>query len=147
MGVPCNNADSTTDDFHSDDVKGVEMDESNDKCYEVDIHSTTSHKKEEILQQDSLIDSKHDLEKNTIDAGNNLEEYPDNLPAPDGDYGWVIVFASWLMFFLLGGWRRSYSLILIYIRERYGTSAGVATWIGGGAIAGIHMLSEYQCVI
>ena len=64
------------------------------------------------------------------------------LPALDGGYAWVILGASFFMHFILGGWRRSYSLMLIEIKEQYGTSTGVAAWIGGCASSAIHLLSK-----
>ena len=66
---------------------------------------------------------------------------PKNAP-PDGGFGWVIVIATFLIYFLLGGWRRSYGVILIEIKEHYQTNTGMAAFIGSASSSGILMFSK-----
>ncbi|CAH1278476.1 unnamed protein product [Diabrotica balteata] len=66
-------------------------------------------------------------------------ENPTPVPAPpDGGYGWVIVFASFISNMVVDGVGLSFGLILPYLVEEYSTTKGVAAWVGS-VLAGAQM--------
>ncbi|KAH9512341.1 hypothetical protein Btru_039226 [Bulinus truncatus] len=67
--------------------------------------------------------------------GDTHEEKPDETEssgglqkAPDGGYGWVIVFASFLHHAIIGGIGRSEGLFFIQYQERFGSGAQMTAW-------------------
>ncbi|ELU17303.1 hypothetical protein CAPTEDRAFT_93436 [Capitella teleta] len=50
---------------------------------------------------------------------------------PDGGWGWMVVFGCSFMHFLLGGYSRSFAVTYVEIREKFGSSAAITSWIGG----------------
>ncbi|KAH9512313.1 hypothetical protein Btru_039143 [Bulinus truncatus] len=68
-------------------------------------------------------------------SGDTHEEKPDETKssgglqkAPDGGYGWVIVFASFLHHAIIGGIGRSEGLFFIQYQERFGSGAQMTAW-------------------
>ncbi|XP_005099533.1 monocarboxylate transporter 12-like [Aplysia californica] len=49
--------------------------------------------------------------------------------APDGGYGWVIVFSCFLSHVLLGGLGRNDGIFFLQFRDRYGKSAQLTAWV------------------
>ncbi|XP_059162386.1 monocarboxylate transporter 12-B-like [Physella acuta] len=56
------------------------------------------------------------------------EEESNLMKAPDGGYGWVVVFASFLHHVLVGGFARSEGLFFLQYQERFHSSAQLTAW-------------------
>ena len=68
----------------------------------IEIHSL-------LGQEDSKLTRTDDIEivlQNGLSKGTVGTELPPSLPALDGGYGWVILIATILVQFLIGGWSR-----------------------------------------
>lgn len=50
--------------------------------------------------------------------------------APDGGYGWVVVFASFLCNIIVDGTMFSFGLLLLEISNELGSSKGSTSWVG-----------------
>ncbi|XP_048736247.2 monocarboxylate transporter 14-like [Ostrea edulis] len=48
--------------------------------------------------------------------------------APDGGWGWCIVFGSFLCHFIIGGLERSSGLLYLYFQDRFQKSAAATAW-------------------
>ena len=48
---------------------------------------------------------------------------------PDGGYGWFVVLAGAIYSIIGGGLVRSFSLIILAIREKYNCTATQASWV------------------
>ena len=53
----------------------------------------------------------------------------------DHGWAWMVMFGCFLMHYLVGGFARSYSLIYMYLQDRFDSSAAVTAWVGGTASA------------
>ena len=75
------------------------------------------------------------------ERGTASEEEDDVKPlknrkrALDGGWGWMCVFGCTLMYFLIGGYVRSYGLIYLQLRKHFNSSAALTAWVGGGSVA------------
>ncbi|KAK3088257.1 hypothetical protein FSP39_016662 [Pinctada imbricata] len=49
--------------------------------------------------------------------------------APDGGYGWLVVFSSMMVHFIIGGFERSAGVIYLIFIERFGQSAAATAWV------------------
>ena len=64
-----------------------------------------------------------------------VEPLENRKRALDGGWGWMCVFGCTLMFFLIGGYGRSYGLIYLQLRNHFNSSAALTAWVGGGSVA------------
>ncbi|XP_056633574.1 monocarboxylate transporter 14-like isoform X1 [Diorhabda sublineata] len=63
-----------------------------------------------------------------LEEGNDTEPH---IPAPpDGGYGWVIVFASFICNMVVDGVSFSFGLLLPFLVEHYGETKGTTAWVG-----------------
>lgn len=58
------------------------------------------------------------------------EIQPPQPSVPDGGYGWVIVFASFLCNFIVDGIGNSFGVFLPYYVAAFGVSTGSVSWAG-----------------
>ena len=64
-------------------------------------------------------------------------------PALDGGWGWMCVLGCALMHVLIGGLLRSYGVIYVKLRGKFGSSATITSWVGGGLTALMMGLGGY----
>lgn len=65
--------------------------------------------------------------KKKVSKGNNDG---DDEEAPDGGYGWVVVFGAFFVQFWVAGLVKSYGVIFVEVMETYSdSSAALASWI------------------
>lgn len=57
-------------------------------------------------------------------------EYHDIPPPPDGGYGWVIVFASFMCNMIVDGIAYTFGVFLQDMAAYYGQSTGTMAWVG-----------------
>ena len=53
------------------------------------------------------------------------------MAAPDGGWGWVIVFASFILYVITGGMERAFGVWYVEILDRYEASAALTEWLIG----------------
>jgi len=69
------------------------------------------------------------------------EEEDDNVPLPpDGGWGWVVVFASFMCNMILDGISYTFGILLKPLVEDFHSDAGTVSWVGS-LLCGIYMLS------
>lgn len=68
--------------------------------------------------------------QNTEDDGISFCEYHDLPPPPDGGYGWVIVFASFMCNMVVDGIAYTFGVFLGEFVEYFGEGKGKTAWVG-----------------
>ncbi|CAH0552901.1 unnamed protein product [Brassicogethes aeneus] len=64
------------------------------------------------------------------DDGLSYCDYHDLPPPPDGGYGWVVVFASFMCNMIVDGIAYTFGIFLTQIMEHYGETKGKTAWVG-----------------
>lgn len=66
----------------------------------------------------------------------------EDLPTPpDGGYGWVVVFAAFMINVIVDGIAYSYGVFLAELREHYQSPAGITAMVGS-LLNGMYLLSS-----
>ena len=60
---------------------------------------------------------------------------PPRPVAPDGGWGWMVVLGCTGMHLFLAGLNKSYGVVYIELRRKFGSSAAITAWVGGLAAA------------
>lgn len=68
--------------------------------------------------------------QNTDDDGISFCEFHDLPPPPDGGYGWVIVFASFMCNMVVDGIAYTFGVFLGEFVEYFGEGKGKTAWVG-----------------
>lgn len=79
-----------------------------------------------------------DQDKGTIDEDGSSCDYHDLPPPPDGGYGWVIVFASFMCNLIVDGIGYTFGVFQREFINYYGESAGKTAWVGS-LLAGMYL--------
>lgn len=64
------------------------------------------------------------------DEGGSLCEYHDIPPPPDGGYGWVVVFASFMCNMIVDGIAYTFGVFLGEFVKYFGEGKGKTAWVG-----------------
>lgn len=65
-----------------------------------------------------------------VEKGRDIDE-EENLPAPpDGGYGWVVVFASFMCNMVVDGISYCFGIFLPVLIAHYGESKSKTAWVG-----------------
>ena len=74
------------------------------------------------------------------------EAEEDETIVPDGGWGWVVCFGSFLVNFILDGTLFSFGLMLLYLLDDFGQDKATTAWVGSAQM-GVHMcMGESVCV-
>lgn len=88
--------------------------------------------------------------QNTEDDGISFCEYHDLPPPPDGGYGWVIVFASFMCNMVVDGIAYTFGVFLGEFVEYFGEGKGKTAWVGsllsGMYLSAGKLINIYICV-
>lgn len=107
---------------------------------------STNQSKEKIPETELLLNESKQLplsekppDNPDVDQGCKRAQRPNDYM--DHGWAWIVMLGSSLMHFLVGGYSRSYSLVYMYLLERFDSSAAVTAWVGGASSA-IRMLAS-----
>lgn len=64
------------------------------------------------------------------DEGGSLCDYHDIPPPPDGGYGWVVVFASFMCNMIVDGIAYTFGVFLGEFVKYFGEGKGKTAWVG-----------------
>ena len=65
--------------------------------------------------------------------------------APDGGYGWVIVFAAFMHNFIMDGIANSFGTFLPIYQKHFNSSTAITTFIGSALIGCYHLMGIGFC--
>ena len=74
------------------------------------------------------------------DDGASLCEYHDIPPPPDGGYGWVIVFASFMCNMIVDGIAYTFGILLNELVLDFNESKGKVAWVGS-LLSGVYLMA------
>lgn len=74
------------------------------------------------------------------DDGGSLCEYHDIPPPPDGGYGWVVVFASFMCNMIVDGIAYTFGIFKKSYMQTYDISEGEVAWVGS-ILAGMYLIA------
>lgn len=72
------------------------------------------------------------------DDGGSLCEYHDIPPPPDGGYGWVVVFASFMCNMIVDGIAYTFGIFLNEFVNYFGEGKGKTAWVGS-LLTGVYL--------
>jgi len=103
-------------------------------------HNTTPAKGKSVMMTiGSNPKIAHESEQNLKDKCE--EEVPENVPKPpDGGWGWVVVFASFMCNMILDGIAYIFGVLLTPLVTHFDSDAGTVSWVGS-LLCGMYMLS------
>lgn len=93
------------------------------------------------------------MKDNSPDAGESDEQEPSQPVIPDGGYGWIVTFASFMCHFIADGIVFSFGIIYPELLNTFGASKSATSWIGSlfvgiplisGPLAGL-FVTKYGC--
>lgn len=94
-----------------------------------------------IAGRNCLASSQFSVEQSIAGNQGDAVAVIDQLPsAPDGGYGWVIVFAAFLHNFFLDGIANSFGVLLPIFRDHFQSSVALTSFIGSALIGCYHMI-------
>ncbi|XP_044006609.1 monocarboxylate transporter 3 isoform X2 [Aphidius gifuensis] len=74
------------------------------------------------------------------DDGGSLCEYHDIPPPPDGGYGWIVVFASFMCNMIVDGIAYTFGIFKESYMKTYDISEGEVAWVGS-ILAGMYLIA------
>ncbi|XP_011145465.1 monocarboxylate transporter 3 isoform X2 [Harpegnathos saltator] len=83
-----------------------------------------------VEEQTRLTDGPGADEASPEDEGGSLCEYHDIPPPPDGGYGWVVVFASFMCNMIVDGIAYTFGVFLGEFVKYFGEGKGKTAWVG-----------------
>ncbi|XP_076093526.1 monocarboxylate transporter 12-like isoform X1 [Mytilus galloprovincialis] len=115
-----------------------------------DMKEDTSHdeknglfieNQEEIPETFQLYDKEEETNINDNDDNPECNEVIESshVTVPDGGYGWLVVFSSYMVHFIIGGVERSAGLLYLQFFNRYNESAALTAWLCGVA-SGVRLM-------
>lgn len=78
------------------------------------------------------------------DEGGSLCEYHDIPPPPDGGYGWVVVFASFMCNMIVDGIAYTFGVFLGEFVKYFGEGKGKTAWVGS-LLSGMYLSAGKIC--
>ncbi|CAC5357033.1 unnamed protein product [Mytilus coruscus] len=94
---------------------------------------------EDIPETFQLYDKEEESDINDEDPECNVVIESAHVTVPDGGYGWLVVFSSYMVHFIIGGVERSAGLLYLQFLERYKESAALTAWLCGVA-SGVRLM-------
>lgn len=82
-------------------------------------------------EKDSIISSRCDSRCGDMESSSDSdEEDPNKQKIPDGGWGWVVVFSSFVISMIADGISFSFGLLYVELLNEFGASKSMTSWIG-----------------
>ncbi|XP_055317435.1 monocarboxylate transporter 1 isoform X4 [Sitodiplosis mosellana] len=120
-----------------DDVAGTEDSDDDDDIIKIQ-HRARFRTDSEVACEEAARLTADIQDENTPDDDEEMGDYHDMPPPPDGGYGWVIVFASFMCNMIVDGIAYTFGVFLMEFVSYFGEGKGKVAWVGS-CLSGVYL--------